>query len=237
MSNNIVELSGALAITDVQSYPGVSQKSLVVQGWIETGPAYLGERHAFIAIDQKARIILDYARETGGNQINLFQTEEALVGVSAHGKLLPIGEKSTLVVKHISFFDVSNPVRPCGMDDFYTNIVRMQGILSIPKSKTTETVVGGFEYPFRIGELLTEKAGDNSAHRLVIPEEMASGLADEMQTRGKKALEASLVGSLLSLNETSFVKVKFLSLCQEVFAANFSEVVPFAYALQEKVCE
>ena len=70
MSNNIVELSGALAITDVQSYPGVSQNSLVVQGWIETGPAYLGGRHAFIAIDQKARIILDYAREVGGYQMN-----------------------------------------------------------------------------------------------------------------------------------------------------------------------
>jgi hypothetical protein len=237
MSNNIVELSGLLAITEVQSFPGVSQNSLVVQGWIETGPAYLGGRHAFIAIDQKARIILDYAREAGGRHSGPFQTDEALVGVSAHGKLLPIGKKSTLVVKHISFFDVSKPVAPCEMDDFYTNIVRMQGILSIPKGKTTGMIVGGFEYPFRIGELLTEKAGDNSGHRLIIPEEMACGLADEMQARGKKALEASLVGSLLSLNDTSFVKVKYLSLCQEAFAMNFLEVVSFACALEEKVCE
>lgn len=169
--------------------------------------------------------------------MNPLQTEEVLVGVSAHGKLLPIGEKSTLMVKHISFFDVSNPVKPCEMDDFYTNIVRMQGFLSIPKGKTTETIIGGFEYPFRIGELLTEKAGDNSAQRLVIPEEMAISLAKEMQTRGKKALEASLVGSLLSLNETSFVKVKFLSICQDEFTMKFPEVVSFACALEEKVCE
>lgn len=237
MSNNIVELSGALAITEVQSIPGNGPNSLVVQGWIETGPAYLGGRHAFIAIDQKARIILDYAQRAGGCQMSPFQTEEIVYGVSAHGKLLPIGRKSTLVVKHISFFDVSNPVAPCEMDDFYTNIVRMQGILSIPKSKTTDMIVCGFEYPFRVCELLTEKAGDNSAHRLVIPEEKASILANEMQTRGKKALEASLVGSLLSLNETSFVKVKFLSICQDEFTMKFPEVVSFACALEEKVCE
>jgi len=237
MSNNIVELSGTLAITEVQSIPGSGPSSLVVQGWIETGPAYLGGRHAFIAIDQKARIILDYAQEAGRRHLSPFQTNEAVYGVSAHGKLLPIGEKSTLVVKYISFFDVSNPVRPCGMDDFCLNIVRMQGILSIPKSKTTETIVGSFNYPFRIGELLIEKVGDNSAHRLIIPEEMASCLLGKMQTRGKKAFEACLVGSLLSLNETSFVKVKYLSLCQEVIAMNFPEVVSFACALQEKICE
>ena len=103
------------------------------------------------------------------------------------------------------------------------------------RAKLTETIIGGFEYPFRIGELLTEKAGDNSGHRLIIPEEMAGSLAEEMQTRGKKALEASLVGSLLSLNETSFVKVKYLSICQDEFTMKFPEVVSFACALQEKV--
>lgn len=169
--------------------------------------------------------------------MNPIQNEEVLAGVSAHGKLLPIGVKSSLVVKHISFFDVTNPVKPCGMEDFYTNIVRMQGILSMQKSKTIGTIVDGFEYPFRIGELLTEKAGDNTAHRLIIPEDTASNLANEMQTRCKKALQASLVGSLLSVNETSFVKVKFLSLCQDEFSMKFPEVVSFACTLEEKVCE
>jgi len=225
MSNNIVELGGMLAISQVQTLPGGSQNSLVVQGWIETGSAYLGGRHAFIAIDQKARIILDYAREAGERPINHMQAENMLHGVSAHGKLLPIGEKSTLVVKHISFFDISNPVHPCGMDNFYTNIVRMQGILSISKSNAAELKIGIPEHSFRIGELLTEKAGDNSAHRVMIPEEMACSLIAEMLARGKKALQASLVGSLLSFHETSFVKVKYLSLARDNMAINSTEVV------------
>ena len=146
-------------------------------------------------------------------------------GVSAHGKLLPIGEKSTLVVKHISFFDVSNPVHPCGMDNFYTNIVRMQGMLSIAKSNAKVLEIGCPEHPFRIGELLTEKAGDNNAHRVIIPEEMACSLIAEMLASGKKTLQASLVGSLLSFHETSFVMVKYLSLAQDNMAKNSTEVV------------
>ena len=237
MSNNLVDLSGVLAITGVQSFPGVSQNSLVVQGWIETAPAWLGGRHAFIAIDQKARIILDYAREVGKNLPNHSGDEKVLYGVSAHGKLLPTGSKSRLVVKYISFFDVSNPVTPCAQEDFYTNIVRMQGILTIPKSSVWATEIGTYEYPFRIGELLTEKAGDNSGHRLIIADKMAGSLADEMRARCKKALQASLVGCLLSLNETSFVKVKYLSLCQDENVMNLSEVVSSASALEEKVGE
>jgi hypothetical protein len=225
MSNNIVELGGMLAISQVQTLPRGSQNSLVVQGWIETGSAYLGGRHAFIAIDQKARIILDYAREAGERPVNHMQAENELYGVSAHGKLLPIGQKSALVVKHISFFDVSNPVHPCGMDNFYTNIVRMQGILSISKGNAAEVKVASPEHPFRIGELLTEKAGDNGGHRVIIPEEMACSLIAEMRARGNKALQASLVGSLLSFHETSFVKVKYLSLARDNMAIKSTEVV------------
>jgi hypothetical protein len=231
MSNNIVDLSGMLAITEVQSFPGSCQNSLVVQGWIETGPAWLGGRHAFVAIDQKARIILDYAREVSENRTNPAEPEKVFYGASIHGKLLPIGNKSTLVVKHISFFDVSNPIRPCGIDDFYNNIVRMQGILSISKSNPSATIARDFEYPFRIGDLLTEKAGDNSGHRLIIPEEMAGCLKDEMHARGKKALQTSIVGSLLSLNETCFVKVKYLSLCQDDCMMYLAEVVSSACTL------
>jgi hypothetical protein len=231
MSNNIVDLSGVIGITEVQSFPGSYQNSMVVQGWIETGPAWLGGRHAFIAIDQKARIILDYAREVSENQINPAEPGKVFYGACVHGKLLPIGNKSTLVVKHISFFDVSNPIRPCGIDDFYTNIVRMQGILSVPRSRGWETKIGCYEYPFRIGELLTERAGDNSGHWLIIAEEMAERLAREIHGKCKKALQASVVGSLLSLNETCFVKVKFLSLCQEDFVMNISKVVSSACTL------
>lgn len=236
MSNNMVDLSGILAITEVQSIPEQGRNSALVQGWIETGPAWLGGRHNFIAIDQKARIILDYARETGGNSSNHEHDEKVIFGVSAHGKLLPVGEKSTLVVRHISFFDVSNPVVPCSMDEFCTNIVRLQGILSIPKSSPWATKIDCYEYPFRVGELLTEKAGQNPGHRLIIPEEMAKHLLSEFCTRGKKALEASLVGSLLSLNETSFVKVKYVSLASEKIVADFSDALSSACALEGKRC-
>ena len=231
MSNNLVDLSGVLAITGVQSFPGVSQNSLVVQGWIETAPAWLGGRHAFIAIDQKARIILDYAREVGKNPLNHSGDEKALYGVSAHGKLLPTGSKSRLVVEYISFFDVSNPVTPCAQEDFYTNIVRMQGILTIPKSSAWTTEIGTYEYPFRIGELLTEKAGDNSGHRLIIADKMAGHLAGEMHLKEKKALQVSVVGSLVSLRETSFVKVKYLSIVQEDCMLNLAEVASSAWVI------
>ncbi len=212
MSNNIVDLSGTLAITEVQSVSGRSQNSLVVQGWVETGPAWLGGRHAFIALDQKAKIILEYAREAGRTSHNIDRDKIVVYGVSAHGKLLPIGEKSALVIKHISFFDISNPVASCSMDEFCTNIVRMQGILSIPKSNPWATKIGSYAYPFQVGELLTEKTGENPGHRLIIPQEMAGYVMSDFCMRDKKAVEVSLVGSLRSLNETSFVKVKYLSL-------------------------
>ena len=82
-----------------------------------------------------------------------------------------------------------------------------------------------------VQELLTEKARDNQGHRLIIADEMAERLAEEMQSRGKKALQASIVGSLLSLNETNFVKVKYMSLCQDDFALKSTEVVSSACTL------
>jgi len=208
MSNNLVDLTGYLEIGSVEASPSAARSDLSLSGWIHTNPSAMGGRHPFLAEGKHAELILDQARKNSRMQIVDGGIEQN--GVLARGKLNTFPGRCYLEVKHISFFDTSNPLP--GAQLFTANHVRMQGYLILPHVKPGVIRQRTGQEGGLAAWFLTEPAASGGRHNIFLSGALAE-LADAHGKRtGAAVFQAVLGGNLVSSALSSFIHARYLSL-------------------------
>jgi len=208
MPNNLVDLSGYLEIGSLETSPTAAQSELRLSGWIRTNPSAVGGRHPFLAEGKQAGIILEQARSISKTQHLDASLEQN--GVLGRGKLNTFPGRCYLDVRHISFFDTSNPLTSAQL--FTANHVRMQGHLILPHAKSRVPSSD----PRQLGSLsawfLTESAACGGRHNILLTGALAEAAAAYGRRKGAAVFQAALGGSLVSSSLTSFIHARYLSL-------------------------
>lgn len=212
MSNNVVELSGTLTIAHFETYGEGCQKTATVQGWIDTGNPMLGDRHPFVASGTRAQALLEYM---GMNQGSNRDGTCPGIGASARGKLVTLGNKSFLQVKHISCFDISTPLAPERIHYFISNRVRLQGYLSLGSKVLDDFDLMGQSNTLLTGEIATGSTDEGEIHPVMLAGDLAARIDKKFEQINNAVLIVSLAGRLISMPERSCILVEFLSLCDQ----------------------
>ena len=211
MSNNVVDLSGALEIKSVSSMQAGRRQYPIVQGWVITGTRSY-EQHPFMAIGQKAQVILDYARElTAKMDLGVEQDMSSPpFGVTVRGKLLSYPEHAFVEVKHISFFETTRPLVPGSFARFTTNQVRLQGYLAPLEETIRQYLAFEFAQPYLLVRLATEQSDGGGSHIMAVLGDLADMTNQMLQKADKPVLPVTLAGRLVSDRGLSAVYANYL---------------------------
>lgn len=151
------------------------------------------------AADRHAEIILEQARIGANGKIDGNMQKR---GVLARGKLISFPSRCFLEVKHISFFETSNPFPDAAL--FTANHVRMQGYLALPEILRPQAALGAW--------FLTEGASSGGRHTIVLPGALADNVIASSSQFATRIFQAVLSGELFSTPTGGYVQAQYISL-------------------------
>jgi len=213
MSNNTVDLSGYIVVCDINTVLAGGKTCSVISGWIFTDLAALGGKHPFTATGKPAEVILDQAR----NRQDIMGCKPAdfsdcQVGVTARGKLISGQERSFLDVRHISFFDTTNPLRS-GRRSFVVNTVKLQGSLTVDTRHDTNFVLMGHMSPVLTAWISTDRTFMGGHHPIVVSGLLQTEmLGMDMLKNGFASTYATVGGALHSVGNMIYAQISYLSI-------------------------
>ena len=221
MSNNTVDLSGYIVVCDINTVMAGGKPCSVISGWIFTGLAALGGKHPFTATGKPADVILDQARSRQGiTQCEAADFSNCQVGVTARGKLVSGSERAFLEVRHISFFDTSNPLQS-GRKSFVVNTVKLQGQIAVDIRHETDFVLLDRTSPVLAAWMSTDKIFMGGRHPIIFSGSLrAEMLRMDILEHGFTSVRATVGGSLHSVGNVIYVLASYLSINGNVLDEN-----------------
>ena len=213
MSNNTVDLSGYLVVNEVNMVQAGEKPCSVISGWIFTGLAALGGKHPFTATGKPAEVILDQARcKQGVMKCEPTDFSDCQVGVTARGKLISGQERSFLDVRHISFFDTSNPLRS-GRRSFVVNTAKLQGSLTVDTRHDANFVLLGHMSSVLTAWISTDRTFMGGRHPIVFSGLLRTEmLGMDMLKNGFASTCATVGGTLHSVGNVIYTQIVYLSI-------------------------
>jgi len=209
MSNNTVDLSGYLAIREINGMYVADQDVFSIDGWIFTDIVLFGGRHPIVASGKTAQIIFERAKtlkEESGSRRGPYKK----VGVTARGKLVSHSdERCFLDVKHISFFDTDNPMD--GESSFVVNTIKLQGFLRV-SDETSTVAVGDHNISTLDAYIETDQKVFGGQHKVLLEGRLASLVSRTSHYTHQSVFNATVGGRLLSVGDFIYVQAKYLSL-------------------------
>ena len=201
MSNNVVTIRGYMLHSPIGG-PGYETG---IGGWLYTGRAFLGGRHAFIAKEQPATIIREHIQKYHLRPVtDPPDYPECSTGALARGKLLSYPGGSYLEVRNIYFFRVALRLKKFPLND-----LTLGGWLKAKDQALQMKVVGKVKLLALEALLSTGDAGEGGDHTVLFLKQDALETLEYFQQNAFQPFNATVGGRLLTLPGGSLIQASF----------------------------
>ena len=202
MSNNTVTIRGLILHRPV----GVQQPSANIGGWIYTDRGIMGGRHPFIALEQRAEIIMNHVREYKLRPVDdPPDLPNRRDGVLVRGKLVSLAHGSYLDVRNVNFFRATLSLKKFSLND-----LTLDGDVLARDRALRSEMVGRFEVPALDVLLRTDASDDGGTHLVTVFKTYAHDLLARFRQNHFRSFKATVGGRLVTKPTGSLIHASFV---------------------------